>query len=138
MRRADWVGGVDLVLAFRVTEEVGQNAERVKRVFVFGEPVSCPAWTERCGTAQCTSTRTKQGVQAITTTLQLLTTVRFLVPNPASEFYMTLLDASERMFDGEIDWQQFEEVARFMFGTKAHVVFTIDLLAGRIIKQASA
>jgi paired amphipathic helix protein Sin3a len=41
------------------------------------------------------------------------------------------------MFDGEIDWQQFEEVARFMFGTKAYVVFTIDLLAGRIIKQAS-
>lgn len=42
------------------------------------------------------------------------------------------------MFDGEIDWQQFEEVARFMFGTKAYVVFTIDLLAGRIIKQVSA
>lgn len=58
------------------------------------------------------------------------------IPNPASEFYMTLLDASERMFDGEIDWQQFEEVARFMFGTKAYVVFTIDLLAARIIKQA--
>lgn len=51
---------------------------------------------------------------------------------------MTLLDASERMFDGEIDWQQFEEVARFMFGTKAYVVFTIDLLAARIIKQVSA
>ncbi|KAG8682319.1 Transcriptional regulatory protein sin3 [Ceratobasidium sp. 394] len=59
-------------------------------------------------------------------------------PNPASEFYATLLDASERMFDGEIDWQQFEEVARFMFGTKAYVVFTIDLLAGRIIKQTQA
>ncbi|EUC56682.1 histone deacetylase complex, SIN3 component, putative [Rhizoctonia solani AG-3 Rhs1AP] len=55
--------------------------------------------------------------------------------NPA-EFYPTLLDASERMFDGEIDWQQFEEVARFMFGTKAYVVFTIDLFASRVIKQA--
>lgn len=54
--------------------------------------------------------------------------------NPA-EFYPTLLDASERMFDGEIDWQQFEEVARFMFGTKAYVVFTIDLFASRVIKQ---
>ncbi|KAG8736334.1 Transcriptional regulatory protein sin3 [Ceratobasidium sp. 414] len=58
-------------------------------------------------------------------------------PNLASEFYSTLLDACERMFDGEIDWQQFEEVARFMFGTKAYVVFTIDILASRIIKQAS-
>ncbi|ELU39408.1 hypothetical protein AG1IA_06564 [Rhizoctonia solani AG-1 IA] len=56
--------------------------------------------------------------------------------NPA-EFYPTLLDASERMFDGEIDWQQFEEVARFMFGTKAYVVFTIDLFASRVIKQGN-
>ncbi|CAE6387267.1 unnamed protein product [Rhizoctonia solani] len=55
--------------------------------------------------------------------------------NPA-EFYPTLLDASERMFDGEIDWQQFEEIARFMFGTKAYLVFTIDLFASRVIKQA--
>jgi paired amphipathic helix protein Sin3a len=39
------------------------------------------------------------------------------------------------MFDGEIDWQQFEEVARFMFGTKAYVVFTIEQLASRVIKQ---
>lgn len=57
------------------------------------------------------------------------------IANPPSEFYATLLDASERMFDGEIDWQQFEEVVRFMFGTKAYVAFTIDLFASRAIKQ---
>lgn len=40
-------------------------------------------------------------------------------PNPVSHFYEYLLDSCERLFDNEIDQQMFEEIARYMFGTKA-------------------
>ena len=44
-------------------------------------------------------------------------------PNPAAHFYEYLLVACERLFDNEIDQQSFEDVARYMFGTK--VFYTI-------------
>lgn len=39
--------------------------------------------------------------------------------NPAVHYYPYLLECCERLFDNEIDQQTFEDIARYMFGTKA-------------------
>lgn len=38
--------------------------------------------------------------------------------NPAAQFYEYLLVSCERLFDNEIDQQMFEDIVRYMFGTK--------------------
>ena len=55
--------------------------------------------------------------------------------NPAEHFYLHLLDLVEKVFDGELEQATFEENMRFMFGTKAFVVFTLDKLCAAICKQ---
>ena len=55
--------------------------------------------------------------------------------NPAEHFYLHLLDLVEKVFDGELEQTTFEENMRFMFGTRAYVVFTLDKLCAAICKQ---
>jgi paired amphipathic helix protein Sin3a len=58
-------------------------------------------------------------------------------PNPVEHFYLHLLDLVEKVFDGELEQATFEENMRFMFGTRAFVVFTLDKLCAAICKQVS-
>ncbi|KLO14002.1 hypothetical protein SCHPADRAFT_851670 [Schizopora paradoxa] len=55
--------------------------------------------------------------------------------NAASYFYDYLLASCERLFDNEIDQQTFEDICRYMFGTKAYVMFTIDKVISSFLKQ---
>ncbi|TFL03756.1 hypothetical protein BDV98DRAFT_503644 [Pterulicium gracile] len=49
--------------------------------------------------------------------------------------YLYLLDACEKLFDGEMDQTTFEEHMRWFFKEKAYHVFTIDKLIAALIKQ---
>ncbi|KAG5220956.1 Transcriptional regulatory protein [Salix suchowensis] len=49
--------------------------------------------------------------------------------------YMYLLDACEKVFDGELDQSTFEEHMRWFFGNKAYHVFTLDKLITALVKQ---
>lgn len=53
-----------------------------------------------------------------------------------SRYYDTLLDLSERFFDGELDSNTFEESIRYMFGIEGYLVFTLDKVLGALIKAA--
>lgn len=73
--------------------------------------------------------------------------------NAASYFYDYLLASCERLFDNDIDQQTFEDICRYMFGTKvseisncslvrvlivfpkAYVMFTIDKVISSFLKQ---
>ncbi|KAK4683853.1 paired amphipathic helix protein Sin3a, partial [Tremellales sp. Uapishka_1] len=55
--------------------------------------------------------------------------------NPAAHYYTHLLSMAERLFEGEIDANTYEETLRLMFGTKAYTVFTLDRLVASIVKQ---
>ncbi|EJD05455.1 uncharacterized protein FOMMEDRAFT_118525 [Fomitiporia mediterranea MF3/22] len=57
------------------------------------------------------------------------------LPLPAVHFYPFLLETCERLFDNVVDPQMFEDITRYMFGTKAYITFTIDKVIGAIIKQ---
>ncbi|KAI5118376.1 hypothetical protein M0805_005842 [Coniferiporia weirii] len=54
---------------------------------------------------------------------------------PEAHFYGYLLDACEKLFEGELDQATFEENMRFLFGTKAYNMFTLDKLIAALIKQ---
>lgn len=58
--------------------------------------------------------------------------------NPARYYYQYMLDACEKLFDAEIDQNSFEEQLRFMFGTKAYLLFTVDKVISALIKQVCA
>ena len=58
--------------------------------------------------------------------------------NPAKYYYQYMLDACEKLFDAEIDQNTFEEQLRFMFGTKAYLLFTLDKVISALIKQVGA
>ncbi|KAI9284465.1 hypothetical protein BC943DRAFT_347176 [Umbelopsis sp. AD052] len=50
-------------------------------------------------------------------------------------YYETLLDLIDKFFEGDVDQQSFEECSRYIFGTKAYLVFTIDKLVHILAKQ---
>lgn len=52
-----------------------------------------------------------------------------------SGYYNTLLKLIDRFFDDELDQHVFEECARYIFGTKAYIMFTIDKLMLSIMRQ---
>ncbi|KIJ54305.1 hypothetical protein M422DRAFT_241556 [Sphaerobolus stellatus SS14] len=58
--------------------------------------------------------------------------------NPAQNFYIYLLDLVEKVFDCELEQHVFEENIRFMFGTRAYIMFTLDKLCAAICKQVQA
>ncbi|KAJ8464001.1 hypothetical protein ONZ45_g17389 [Pleurotus djamor] len=53
----------------------------------------------------------------------------------ANVVYMYLLDAWEKVFDGELDQAIFEEHMRWFFGNKGYHVFTLDKLITALVKQ---
>lgn len=50
-------------------------------------------------------------------------------------YYDTLLDLIDKFFEGDLDQQSFEECSRYIFGTKAYLMFTIDKLVHVLAKQ---
>lgn len=50
-------------------------------------------------------------------------------------YYNALLKLIDRFFDDELDQHVFEECARYIFGTKAYIMFTIDKLMISIMRQ---
>jgi histone deacetylase complex regulatory component SIN3 len=50
-------------------------------------------------------------------------------------YYNALLKLIDRFFDDELDQHVFEECARYIFGTKAYIMFTIDKLMLSIMRQ---
>ena len=57
--------------------------------------------------------------------------------NPAQHYYSHLLSIAERLFENEVDVNIYEETLRFMFGTKAYIMFTLDRVVAAIVKQVS-
>ncbi|EJD54420.1 hypothetical protein AURDEDRAFT_110072 [Auricularia subglabra TFB-10046 SS5] len=55
--------------------------------------------------------------------------------NAAPHFYAHMLELCEKFFEGDLEAAGFEENLRFMFGTQAYVMFTVDKLVVSIIKQ---
>ena len=55
--------------------------------------------------------------------------------NPAQYYYQNLLSLAEKLFENELDVNSFEETLRFMFGTKAYIMFTLDRVVATIVKQ---
>lgn len=52
-------------------------------------------------------------------------------------YYKAMLKLIDRFFDDEFDQYIFEECARYLFGTKAYILFTIDKLMLSIMRQVS-
>ena len=55
--------------------------------------------------------------------------------NPAGQYYPHLLELAEKLFDGEIDQQTYEEQLRYMAGIKAYPLFTLDKLINAVVKH---
>lgn len=53
----------------------------------------------------------------------------------SQSYYDALLDLIDKFFEGELDQQSFEECSRYIFGTKAYMMFTIDKLVHVLAKQ---
>ncbi|KAI9322472.1 hypothetical protein BX666DRAFT_2017097 [Dichotomocladium elegans] len=64
-----------------------------------------------------------------------LYTNRFDDIDISNGFYNALLDLIDRFFEGDLDQAMYEEKARYLFVTDAHVLFTVDKLVHSIIKQ---
>ena len=58
--------------------------------------------------------------------------------NPAEFYYTNLLGLAERLFENDLDIGTFEETLRFMFGTKAYTMFTLDRVIAAIVKHVSS
>lgn len=52
-----------------------------------------------------------------------------ILPAPTNVLYMYLLDACEKVFDGEMDQATFEEHMRWFFGTKVRALMFLDACA---------
>ncbi|KAG0032703.1 Transcriptional regulatory protein sin3 [Podila clonocystis] len=55
--------------------------------------------------------------------------------NGTGNYYAKLLALLGKLFDGEIDQQTFEESSRYIFATKAYIVFTLDKVIQALIKH---
>ncbi|CAG8538127.1 9245_t:CDS:10 [Acaulospora colombiana] len=49
--------------------------------------------------------------------------------------YSVMLDLIEKQFDGELELSTFEECLRYIYGTKAYIMFTVDKLVQNMTKQ---
>lgn len=52
-------------------------------------------------------------------------------------YYYALLDLVDIFFDGSVDQNTLEECARYMFGTKGYMIFTIDKLVMLLVRHVS-
>ena len=52
-------------------------------------------------------------------------------------YYSILLSLIDKLFEGEIDQQTFEECVRYIFGGDAYIMFTIDKLVLSLVRDVS-
>lgn len=52
-------------------------------------------------------------------------------------YYNLLLALIDKLFEGDIDQQIFEECVRYIFGTDAYIMFTIDKLVLSLVRHVS-
>lgn len=50
-------------------------------------------------------------------------------------YYHILLSLIDKLFEGDVDQQIFEECVRYIFGAEAHIMFTIDKLVLSIVRH---
>lgn len=50
-------------------------------------------------------------------------------------YYNVLLALIDKLFEGDIDQQTFEESVRYIFGTDAYILFTIDKLVLSLVRH---
>ncbi|KAI9485516.1 MAG: hypothetical protein EXX96DRAFT_545381 [Benjaminiella poitrasii] len=74
------------------------------------------------------------GLNSIAVRLNLISN-RFEDIDLSKGKYEALLDVIERFIEAEYDQATFEENARFIYGTEAYIIFTIDKLLYSLIKQ---
>ncbi|GAA5858256.1 hypothetical protein JCM1840_001116 [Sporobolomyces johnsonii] len=55
--------------------------------------------------------------------------------NPAEHYYEHALELAEKLFDGDVDHQTYEEQLRYMAGVRAYPLFTLDKLISTAIKH---
>ncbi|ORZ25235.1 hypothetical protein BCR42DRAFT_315668 [Absidia repens] len=55
--------------------------------------------------------------------------------NFSKGYYQALLTLIEKFFEGELDQQSFEEISRYIFGSKAYIMFTIDKTVLALIRH---
>jgi paired amphipathic helix protein Sin3a len=54
-----------------------------------------------------------------------------------SGYYKPMLKLIDRYFDKDVDQDEFEECARYIYGNQAYLLFTIDMVMASIINQVS-
>ena len=52
-------------------------------------------------------------------------------------YYRAMFRLLEKFFDGDVDQQTYEESMRYIFGTQAYIMFTIDRLLLSMTRQVS-
>jgi paired amphipathic helix protein Sin3a len=52
-------------------------------------------------------------------------------------YYNVLLALIDKLFEGNIDQQTFEESVRYIFGTDAYILFTIDKLVLSLVRHVN-
>jgi paired amphipathic helix protein Sin3a len=52
--------------------------------------------------------------------------------------YSLLLALVDKLFEGGVDQQTFEECVRYIFGTEAYIMFTIDKLVLSLVRHVSS
>ncbi|GAA6009510.1 hypothetical protein JCM11491_003584 [Sporobolomyces phaffii] len=55
--------------------------------------------------------------------------------NPAEHYYDYALELAEKLFDGDVDQQTYEEQLRYMGGIRSYPLFTLDKLISTVIKH---
>jgi len=55
--------------------------------------------------------------------------------NPAEHYYEFALELAEKLFDGDVDQQTYEEQLRYMGGIRSYPLFTLDKLISTVIKH---
>jgi histone deacetylase complex regulatory component SIN3 len=55
-----------------------------------------------------------------------------------SGYYKPMLKLIDRYFDKDVDQDEFEECARYIYGNQAYLLFTIDMVMASIINQVSS
>lgn len=58
--------------------------------------------------------------------------------NPAEHYYEYALELAEKLFDGDVDQQTYEEQLRYMGGIRSYPLFTLDKLISTVIKHVSS
>lgn len=57
--------------------------------------------------------------------------------NNRNSYYSLLLALIDKLFEGDVDQQTFEESVRYTFGADAHIMFTIDKLVLSLVRHVS-